>query len=164
MIEVKLCYLFDFSIYHERWEELEEMDFSNMINLNKGAGAMVGHFKVNEMEYTEKKGKVGKQSIAYLEKLTQLCDEQGISLVLMISPYAATTDEQKGHNAMAPIAKKLDVAYLNLINRDVIDYSIDMFDRGHCNMAGGIRVTDYLGNYLIETYGEEMFLSDDAER
>lgn len=150
-------YIFDFSLYHSRWEELVRMDFEKDRNLNKGAGAMVGVYINQEVEFTDEVGNVGKTSAEYIRKIKELCDKEGIELVLMISPYAATVDEQKGHNAIYGVAEEIGVDCLNLIDKNVVDYQIDMFDRGHCNSAGGKRVTSYIGDYLINTYGKEFF-------
>lgn len=157
-----LEYLVDFSIYHSRWEELEEMDFNPGRNLNKGAGGMVGWYDAPQMEYTHEIGAVGDCSLEYIKKIKAMCDENDISLIIMLSPYVATCDEQKNHNAMKVLADELQVDFLNLIDQNVVDYSIDMFDRGHCNLAGGILVTDYLGDYLATHYGARFETADKA--
>jgi hypothetical protein len=150
-------YLFPFSTYHSRWAELQEMDFQKDRNLNKGAGAMVGWFQGEEVVFTKKKEAPSKTGVEYLKKIKELCDANDIRLVLLCSPYLAKKAEQRKHNAYYEVAKELGVDFLNLIDKEVVDYETDMFDRGHCNSAGGKKVTDYLGNYLLSTFGADFF-------
>lgn len=154
----KAEFLFDFSLYHSRWEELGKGDFEWDKNLNKGAGVISTHSNMGTITYTDEIGKTSDTSVKYIRKMKELCDENGVELVLMCSPYAATEDEQKKHNAYYDVAKDLGVDYLNYIAKDIVDYEIDMFDRGHCNGAGGRRVTSKVGEYLIDTYGKDYFV------
>lgn len=150
-------YLFPFVLYHDRWKEISKTDFVEAKNLNKGAEELKGHYISGEMCYTSEMGTPFATSEEYLNKIVDLCDKNEIELILMCAPYAATVEEQIRHNAYYKFANDNDVEYLNMIGKNIVDYDIDLSNRGHLNGSGALKVTDYLGDYLVNTYGAGYF-------
>ena len=56
-------------------------------------------------------------------------------------------------NSVTLLSKELGVPYYNLNKIGVIDWNTDLNDLSHVNMSGGCKVTDFIGNLLVETYG-----------
>ena len=146
--------LWDFIVYHSRWNELSERDFVPEINLEKGASSK--HF-VHPMEFVEaksddiiEKNTLGEQ---YLRRLIEECKSRDIKVVLTFIPYPASSGEQMKAEYLNKIAQEYDVDYLNFFDLDIINYGTDFFDDNHLNSSGARKVTDYIGRYLSTQMG-----------
>lgn len=151
----ELEFIFPFSIYHTRWNELTSQDFSpEMLPTN---GAIIGT-TVDAPAYcsnTSKKLYVSENSagMVYLEKLIELCNSKGIKLLLTYLPYPAPYDEVCYANGLEDIAAQKGIDYINFFKTNTIDFETDMADpSSHMNIQGAKKITSYLGNYIQTNY------------
>lgn len=104
---------------------------------------------------SDDKNEINPLIIEYMDKIIKLCDEKGVKLILVSSPSPVNYNYMK-HNALKEYAdeKSLDFIDLNLAVGDIgIDWNKDSLDSGdHLNIAGGHKVTTYLGEYLVSNY------------
>ena len=148
-------YLWSFSLYHDRWDELKRDDFEVEYGKTRGAVFEVGlekpdYFEIRDME-AEPIDSVG---VTYLRKIVEACQSRDIEVVLTFLPFPAQEDQQKVAAYAGEIAREYDVDYLNFLQMDVVDYQTDCFDSySHLNVAGGQKITSFLGRYLQENYG-----------
>lgn len=154
--DMKWEYYFTLGKYHSRWSELVRSDFVGNPNVQKGAGMMVG---VNEMEeyeiiddnlYADETG----YGYAYLRMLIEKCQSRGIGILLVHPPYIASENAQRSAHTVSSIAEEYGVNYVDFVQLDsVTDYAVDCYDgQDHLNPSGGQKVTDYLGQYIVDHY------------
>jgi hypothetical protein len=152
-------YLFDFSLYHSRWEELEPNDFNPVTDLTKGA-ELYSEVTINmppELIPKEQYDGADRTNKRYLQKIIDLCRERNIDIVLIYIPYSIPVGELEVANWGYVIAEDNNVPYLNFVYEDLdINYATDCVDESHhLNTSGAKKVTDYLGKYLAENYDIE---------
>jgi hypothetical protein len=152
-------YLFDFSFYHSRWEELESDDFKPGSSLTKGA-ELYSEVTINtppELIPKEQYDGTDRTNKRYLQKIIDLCKEKDIDIILTYIPYSMPEGEMEVANWGYVCAENNDIPYLNFVYEDLdINYATDCMDESHhLNTSGAKKVTDYLGKYLIDNYNIE---------
>lgn len=147
--------LWDFSIYHTRWNVLKEDDFQVITTSEKGALPIIAvavpqdFLKVGRSEKLEE-NTVG---IEYLKKLIEKCQKRGIDILLTYLPFPANVACQKSANIVYEIAAEYGINYINFLDMDIVDFNTDCSDsNNHLNPSGARKVTDYLGKYIMENY------------
>lgn len=151
----ELEYLYPFSIYHSRWNQLTENDFSPRVLHTNGAEQMTSFEAPAPMEPTEDKAQLSDAfpGVPYLKRFIEHCQSQGIEVLLTYLPYPAPYEDLAAANAVEDIAQAYGVHYLNFYKADVVDYDIDMADASsHLNLYGAKKVTRYLGDFIAENY------------
>lgn len=94
----------------------------------------------------------------YLEKITELCQEQGISLLLVKTP--SVTENIGKYRRVQRYAAEHGVTFLDFNEKTAyqeIGYQLatDNCDPEHGNIWGATKVTSYLGDLLRRQYGLE---------
>lgn len=101
----------------------------------------------------------------YLDKILELCSEEGIRLILVKTPAMAQNLEK--HNTIMGWARLNGVDFIDFNEREIyreagLDYKEDMNDssdtdnkNAHANPAGARKMTCYLGAVLRDRYGFE---------
>ncbi len=159
----RMEYLFDFSIYHTRWKEIDQTFFEEALpSEEKGADLdnsnNFDQTKIYELKPPKIYDKsemnagetVGKE---YLRKIIELCREEGIEILLTSLPYAPNHAYQKWLNSAQAIADEYGVPYLDMIVEDTfVNYHTDFFDEDHLNSSGAKKTTKELGRYLKENF------------
>ncbi len=160
--EEYITYLFPLLRYHSRWSELTGEDLKYMFK--KETLSHNGYLmRVDTKPVTTiPKGKkladysFGQNSYDYLERMTKLCKENGIELVLIKSPSVYPYWYEEWDEQIDEYAKKNDLTYINFLDYTAdmgIDYSTDTYDGGlHMNLSGAEKFTRYLGQLLQEKY------------
>ena len=98
---------------------------------------------INEVHYEDT------LSIEYLRKIIELCQGNGIDVLLMNSPYLESQEDMKWNNRAQIIADEYGIKLLDFnCLENLISYSTDFYDGVHTNSLGARKVTKYLGNYL----------------
>lgn len=149
--------LIPFVRYHSRWNELRSQDFSREQTTIKGEileYAVANGVKTPEIIDTadyDDSWTLGKE---YLEKLIGLAKSKGIEVLITTIPYPANVEEQLAQNYAYKLSQEYDVNYLNLLEiSDLINYNTDMGDAtSHLNRSGALKVTSYLGDYIVNHY------------
>ncbi|MGN0438773.1 MAG: hypothetical protein ACI4F4_09645 [Lachnospiraceae bacterium] len=149
----KIGLLWDYSVYHSRWNALEENDFNVSPNLEKGAESRirVSNEKLNRIDPGLKMeaGTVGEE---YLRKMIEDCQSRGIEVLLTYLPFPGNKGRQMESNYAYDIAKEYGVNYINFLDMDLVDYQTDFYDENHLNPSGARKITKYIGDYLVEHY------------
>lgn len=154
MLNNTIDYLFNFSMYHTRWNELKENDFTDLHNYGKGAEsriavgepAEIGDFNANyEEEETV--------NMKYLRKSIEYCKNNNIEVLITYLPYPASDKQIATSKYVQNICDDYNVRYINFLNMNIVDYSTDCSDsNSHLNPSGGRKVTKYLGKYITDNY------------
>lgn len=164
--------------FHGRWNELTAEDFP--LPEIRDTGALKGYAptleRLGETEYklireaddgkkndegsgfeywpeTAEEAQWPDLSKEYMDKITALCKEKGITLVLVKTPSARGWS-MEDHNAAKSYARENGLAFYDLntlkyykaMNYDI---SVDNKDEGHANIWGAAKIADLLGNLLI---------------
>lgn len=155
-------YMFPLLRFHSRWSDLNSRDFTNLFSkelvTHNGYYMRVDTKPQEEFpeatplyDYT-----LGENSMGYLQKITDLCQEKGIELVLIKAPIEYPHWHDQWDEQVAAFAQENDLTYINYIPlRDEIglDMSLDTYDGGlHLNTQGAEKMADYFGAWLVETY------------
>lgn len=159
--EERLEFFFPIVKYHSRWSELKESDFVKQYDYWRGTYFRGGWTQftedgihVVEENEVQELDALGKE---YITKIIELCKEKEVELILTNMPICANADGwdvvQKKYNYVKQIAEENDIAYLNFMYVDAgIDIANDFCDYEHLNIYGGLKITEYLSNYLYENY------------
>ena len=149
---------FPFLRYHSNWRYIFGLVEPELYDLERGYEEIATVDPYSGEEYmfeTDETAWLDPITVHYLNKIRELCDENGISLVLVSSPSAINMDYPK-HNALQKYSDKYGIAFIdfNLMTDEIgLDWSEDTGDKGdHINMYGGEKTTRYLMNYLKENY------------
>jgi hypothetical protein len=160
-----LSYVFPILRFHSRWNQLTEDDFRYLFS--RPSVSYNGYYlradeKADTVYPKERKASdltFDAGNTACLEKITALCREKGISLILIKSPsrYPVWYDEWDAQ--IAAFAEKNGIRYINALQRKDeigIDYSTDTYDGGlHLNVNGAEKMSDFLGKILASEYNLE---------
>lgn len=159
--DMRLEFLFPFIKYHSRWTELYEDDFTKeSYRINKGAYSYpkeslhVAIPEEHQILSKDDKSEGGALAQKYLRQMIELCQDQGIDVMLTELPYPADEESQRLANGVADIADEYGINYINFLQMDgIIDFDTDMNDKSaHVNDSGARKITAYLGNYIKENY------------
>lgn len=151
-------FLFDFIVYHDRWNELDSNDYKTLAG-KEDRNPLFGAEMRYEVELTPvmspdpEPGQVLPEHTVgqeYLMKIIDECQRRGIGIVVTYLPFCATTEDKIAANTAGNVAAMYDVPYLNMLNGDIIDIRTDLNDTGHLNVTGADKVTRYLGDWLKE--------------
>lgn len=159
-------FLFNFSIYHNRWSELKRNDFQPSITKEKGAESRIRVGRANEFQLIGKHQRFEEESLGkeYIEKIITTCQEKGIEILLVNVPFPASEEKQRNANSIYPIAEKYGVKYINYLYQEgIVDFETDVYDAdAHLNPSGARKVTKDLGKILSEEYQMPDHRGDEA--
>lgn len=176
----QLTYVIPFLKYHSRWSELENYDFHTKPYL-KGARIDYTAVEVADPGIPQEAVELPENSLYYLEKIMELCEENDAQFMMFGIPYGVEKDGEKYEEryarrqgmtlALEQYLQEKEVPFLFYQRdyADVIDFAADFRDRTHLNTAGSIRLTKHLGGYLAEQYelsghkGDAAFVSWDTD-
>jgi len=158
-----LDYVFPILRYHSRWSELTAADVEYMFTTKPVSHN--GYYMRVDVKAAENvpQGKpladynFGENAWKYLEKMTKLCDENGIQLILIKAPslypywypeWEAQVEEYAAANGLPYIN------FLELTDETGIDYTTDTYDGGlHMNLSGAEKLSRYIGRVLRDEAG-----------
>lgn len=153
-----LDYVFPILRYHARWNDLSADDVRYMF-LDKTVSHN-GYYMRVDVKPAENvpEGKVlgdyrfGENAYAYLDKITKLCKDNGIQLILVKAPSLYPYWYPEWEEQMQTYAKENNLDYINfldLIDETGLDFNLDTYDGGlHLNLSGAEKISRYLGDYL----------------
>lgn len=161
----RLDYLWNFILYHNRWEDLGARDFQADelplmgATIYSGVGTH-GDYAPTETEKADLSDIVGYQ---YLIKMMEYCAENGIQLLCTYLPYPAKPASQQVANALEDIVNSYpNCRFLNMLEADYLSYPADLYtDNNHLNYIGACKTTSVLGEYILENYAEVTSRRDD---
>ena len=158
-----LDYVFPILRYHTRITELERDDFKYFFQRDKVT--FNGYYMRLDEKPAENvpKGRpladysFGETAYEYLDKMTALCKEKGVQLVLIKAPSLYPYWYDQWEVQMEEYAAANDLVYINfleLIEECGLDFTTDTYDGGlHLNLSGAQKTTKWLGEYLTKELG-----------
>lgn len=147
--------LWDYSVYHSRWNELIASDFDKAGSREKGAESRIAVSTPVEIPDVPPNRKLEEDTVAvaYLCKIIEECKSRGIEVLLTYLPFPSTEAAQMEANRVSDIAEQYDVNYINFLDMELVNYGTDCYDpSSHLNPSGARKVTDYLGEYISSHY------------
>lgn len=161
----RLSYLLGYPVYHSRYTELSQEDFESYKDTPEGK-AYKGFYPLFDTKEFEEFPDVSEitdsrdlepKTEEYLRKIIALAKEEGIPLVLMVSPYHVDfKEEQQIFNRCGEIAKENGVPFLDfnqLYEELGLDPMADMAEASHLNHRGSVKFSAWLARWLSEEYG-----------
>lgn len=152
-------YVFPLLRYHSRWSELTASDVKYMFKQPDKISHNGYYMRVDTKPANNvPKGRMltdynfGDNAWKYLDKMRELCDKNGITLLLVKAPslYPYWYDEYD--EQVVDYADKYNLTYINLLKKSDetgIDYQTDTYDAGlHMNLSGAEKLSVYIGNIL----------------
>lgn len=155
--------------YHTRWTGLMENDFKfremeKHYEL-KGYAPLLTSCGREDFQPFEVTADVTENNVEmvslmkeYLEKITKLCRQENIPLILVKNPSTAGSIEK--YYTIQKYADENGLLYIdfnekNLYEKINYNFKTDNADDGHGNIWGGIKITNYIGRILKEQFGIE---------
>jgi hypothetical protein len=165
-------YIFPILRYHTRWSELTKEDFQYLFHKDKvtyeGYYMRVDIKPVTNIPTPKKLPDYtfADYPMEYLDKIRELCDEKGIELVFVKAPSLFPHWYDEWEVQVDEYAEKYGITYYNfleLADEIGIDYTTDTYDAGmHMNLYGAEKMSDYLGEKLVEVHGVTVRNTDQA--
>ncbi len=159
------AYLLGYPYYHTRYDSLTEEDFSNFpwnrrqLARWKGFTSLEGVTGLTEpdVSHVTQTAPMTEKSQLYFDKITALCEKEGIPLLLVSAPYLLEDTDQMVYNAIAEQARERGIPFINynqtaLYREMGLDFSQDFADHAHLNAGGAQKYTRHLGNWLASHY------------
>ncbi len=161
--EAFITYLFPILRYHARWNELTSEDLECIFRRDtishNGFLMRVDIKPVTTIPVGKKLAdyQFGENSYDYLDRMTKLCKDNSIELILIKSPSTYPYWYEEWDQQIVDYAAQNDLSYFNFLDLATeigIDYSMDTYDSGlHLNLSGAEKLTLYFGKMLSEDYG-----------
>ena len=160
-----LDYVFPILRYHTRITELNRDDFKYLFHKDKVT--FNGYYMRVDEKPAENvpKGRpladysFGDTAYEYLNKMTALCKEKGVQLILVKAPSLYPYWYDQWEVQMEEYAAKNELVYINfleLIEECGLDFATDTYDGGlHLNLSGAKKATKWLGEFLSTEVGLE---------
>lgn len=153
----KLSFYIPFLMYHARWSELGDEDF-NKNTWMKGGVLNFRQVPQSEPVFPKRPREIPELTRKYLDKITELCEEKGAQLVLYAAPFASppsATKVLRTNLAVEEYAKEKGVPFLffQKTNDLGIDFETDFYDDQHLNSYGTEKLTNKIGEWLVQNYG-----------
>lgn len=151
--------LFPLDTMHSRYKELTKNDFvdeNNSINY-KGFDYRntTEVFETPDVSTMTESFVIDEKHEKYLRAIIELSKENNIPLVVMVTPYVLTPEEQGHFNYVEDICMEEGITYIDfnkMYDELSIDFSTDMAEKVHLNFSGTKKLTEYLGNYIVNNY------------
>ena len=171
-----LSYVFPLLRYHERILELKKEDFTALFS-ESGSVSYNGYLmqtgivpmgETIEIANPYPEELISDVCFGYLDKMKELCEKNGIRLVLVKAPtnnwkyhwYDAWDDQIRAY------AEENQLSYYNFIGLDEeigLDYATDTYDGGiHLNVYGAEKMSRYFGRILSDEIGLSDLRSDSS--
>lgn len=157
--EERASYYINFIKYHSRWKDLNRADIKIFISDKKDDSK--GFTALKYQDYETKAPNVqnindimlmNDKNKLYLNKIIELANKNNIELIFVKTPYNLDEGAQKVFNSAKIIAKDNNIDFIdyNLLYDEIdLDFSKDMYDKGHVTVEGARKVTEHFSNYLI---------------
>ena len=156
-------YMFPLLRYHSRWSDLNADDFNYLFHRDKVT--FNGYYmRVDEKPADDNipKGRpiidyqFGDTAYQYLDKLTKLCKDNGIELILVKAPSLFPYWYPQWDKQIEDYAAANDLTYINFLDyQDSIglDWDKDTYDGGlHLNLSGAEKLSEYFGQILSNDF------------
>lgn len=155
-------YVFPILRYHSRFDELTKEDFEYLFKVkdNTWNGYLVNK-NVKPVGALPAKRPLADYQFAdicydYLDKITALCKEKGVELILVKAPSLYPYWYEEYDAQMAEYAENNGLAYYNFTEctEEIgLDFQVDTYDAGlHLNHTGAEKLSRYFAQILAENH------------
>ena len=168
--ETFLSYVFPILRYHSRYDKLTSEDFEYLFKTKKIThnGFLINkNIKPAENLPTKRKlasYQFNDECYEYLDKITMLCKQNNIQLVLIKAPSLYPYWYEEYDEQIKQYAEKNNIDYYNLLEKAEeigIDYKTDTYDAGlHLNLTGATKLSKYFAKILTEQYNLTDYTGD----
>ncbi len=156
-------YVFPILRYHSRWNQLTEDDITYYFGKDDvtfngyymrvdvlaaedvPSGRALADYTFSDIDYE------------YLDKMTELCEENGVELVLIKAPSLYPEWYDEWDTQIEEYAKEHNLKYYNFLeitDEIGLDFTQDTYDAGlHLNLSGAEKLSSYFGEILTEDCG-----------
>ncbi len=158
-------YVFPILRFHSRYSELERDDLTYLFD--RQPVTHNGYYMRVDVKPAENvpEGKplgdyrFGENAYSYLDKMVELCEKNGVELVLVKAPSLYPYWYDEWDEQMKEYAEAHGLKYYNFLD-DIeeigLDFSVDTYDAGlHLNLSGAEKLSDYFGGILRDACGLE---------
>lgn len=160
--ETFLSYVFPILRYHSRFDKLTAEDFTYLFQVkdNTHNGHLINQ-NVKPVEKLPVKRALKDYQFpdicySYLEKMTVLCKEKGVELILIKAPSLYPYWYEEYDAQIAEFSQKHGLAYYDftkVIDEIGLDFQRDTYDAGlHLNLAGAQKLSLYFADILTEKH------------
>ncbi len=160
-----LSYVFPIVRYHSRFDELTQEDLTYLFRekdntyngymMNKEVKPM-GRLPVKRALPDYQFGNI---CYEYLEKMTALCKEKGVELILIKAPSQYPYWYEEYDTQITEFAQKHGLTYYNFtssVDAIGLDFSTDTYDGGlHLNLQGAVKLSQYFAEILARDHNIE---------
>lgn len=156
-----LNYFFDMRLYHSRWSQMEKEEFSLPKDEVKdyAMGYIIerpidySHWRVEPVKQVNER-ELDPRDTTYLLKIKEICDREGIELLLYKAPFMIDQDNYDALQEVWQFAEENKIDYIDCItDMDKMGFHMGIDgDVWHNNVWGARRVTEYLSDYITEHY------------
>ncbi len=159
----RLDYLLGIPEYHMRYHELTEDDFkhypdSEGLADDKGGCTLYGRGKCEIQDTKDILTYIAmnEKQEYYLRASLDLCREKNIPVILLKTPTDLAVLRQPYVNYAALIAEEYDIPLMNYLTlTDEINLMVtDFYPDGHLNVYGARKISEHLGRYILDNYGD----------
>ncbi len=153
-------YFYDFFTYHTQWKKLTAQSFSDALELfteGKKRSALRGYVYLDkagtqlyfdEGVYEEISDSYSK-NFEYLKKIAALCEKNGVTLVLMTTPSCRKDYFDNYIDKVKQFCPQTEFIKMNDYTETMgFDFHSDMYDSGHANYFGAVKISSFLSNDL----------------
>lgn len=156
-------YVFPILRFHSRFSELDGDDLTYLFQ--KDLVTHNGYYMRVDVKPAEDvpEGKplgdyqFGENAYFYLDKMVELCEKNGVELVLVKAPSLYPYWYEEWDEQIVTYAEEHGLKYYNfLADTDGIglDFTMDTYDAGlHLNLSGAEKLSTYFGNILVTECG-----------
>ena len=114
-----------------------------------------------EDEYLEKQWP--EFEFEYVERIVDLCKEKNIDLVFIQTPRSGWADEM--HDSIQMLADRYGIPFIDYCTPEMlettgIEYEIDLVDHRHPNIHGARKLSEHLGEFLMQNYDLHDYRND----
>ncbi len=155
-------YIIPFIAFHSRWiDGLEKADFVTVKNEYMGGDDRATAFGIKDCskytplwDFGEVKD-IDDFQKGQLQRIFDYAEEKNIKLLFINMPSFKSNKEQEEMRDLIEYCKNqgydtIDFSSVEMVEELGLDLSMDFVNKGHLNAFGGIKVTDYICQYLIE--------------
>ncbi len=155
-------YVFPLLRYHSRWSDLNSDDFTYLFDRKKVS--YNGYYMRVDVKPADNvpEGKpltdyeFGDNAYYYLDKLTSLCAENDVELILVKAPTLYPYWYEQWDEQMVDYASAHNLTYINFLDLQDemgLDWNKDTYDGGlHLNLSGAEKMSDYFGRVLVQEH------------
>ena len=157
--------------YHSRWKTVLQALMRSKYQTEDNYKGFLLRTKIKPYkngEYmipTDKLAKMPEENEGYIDKILDLCEENGAEVIIVSSPSPKNWTYEK-HNTTVDLANRKGLDYIdyNLLWEELgINWKTDTKDYGdHVNLNGATKLTREFGNYLSEHYDLPNHINDEA--